>query len=470
MIYLGGIYATERQKYDLSGYIADGIPMVKKYGDKEYSIQKYQGEHSDEYVVMEVENGTPNGLAQLFKRGLIQLSWRMVEGNREGLVRVYKNGKVSHEIAWETLDESFNLDVFHEIINDRSGQRLMVEKMAASGTIVYKGGYDPLTMSKEGYGIEYDEESGVEKSTGFYRNNILIHLYQSFIKEEEEDVDDEKGKMKMIEYDGNESINNVDNVLNLHPIYVGGYRYDEKKNKFVRYGKGNVINKLDGICNRESVWNENGDEIEDSNTELYGGWYGRFDNDEHGYSIRVSKLDEEVEKKRIEKERYWNTEIVVCAGLNLSYTRGIEELVTGTCFMNNENKFRVCLSLNLSSCERLKRVDIGNRSLKYIREFVVDGLNQLESVRIGDWCLCISGQERDDGIFKITNCPKLRELYIGDYSCIDYSQFIVSNVDSLQSIEFIRNCFQFAEKCTIKGKWERINGNYSSSHQKLDSY
>ena len=103
------------------------------------------------------------------------------------------------------------------------------------------------------------------------------------------------------------------------------------------------------------------------------------------------------------------------------------------------NSSKVCM--DLSEFKRLKRIEIGNQCFQHVREFVIDGLPSLESVKIGEWCFTIDEEERDDGLCRITNCPNLRQLEIGGGSFIDFKSFEISNVNSLQSIEFGNNCF-----------------------------
>ena len=102
-------------------------------------------------------------------------------------------------------------------------------------------------------------------------------------------------------------------------------------------------------------------------------------------------------------------------------------------------------SLNISRFIFLKELEIGNNCFTYVREFVLDGLEKLESVKIGEWCFRISYDERDDGVCRITNCPNLRQLDIGDGSFSDFNQFELSNVNSLQSITFGNYCFYVRE-------------------------
>ena len=121
------------------------------------------------------------------------------------------------------------------------------------------------------------------------------------------------------------------------------------------------------------------------------------------------------------------------------------------CGYGNEEKMNV---LDFSSFEfiQLRSITIGNNCFKNVREFVLDGLKPLESVKIGGECFGISDKERNDGICRITNCPNLTQLDIGDVSFKDFKQFELSNVNSLQSIQFGNRCFIYAEKCILKGE------------------
>ena len=101
---------------------------------------------------------------------------------------------------------------------------------------------------------------------------------------------------------------------------------------------------------------------------------------------------------------------------------------------------------------RLKRIAIGRKCFKNAREFVIDGLASLELVKIYDTCFTISYYERKDGVCRITNCPNLRQLEIGDYSFVDFKSFEISNLNSIQSIKFGKSCFDYAEEFSLKGE------------------
>ena len=131
-----------------------------------------------------------------------------------------------------------------------------------------------------------------------------------------------------------------------------------------------------------------------------------------------------------------------------------ELFVIGVEMFNDENFTSLHFSPLLI---RLKRIAIGNTSwksfgcFKHVREFVIDGLESLESVKIGGKCFRIGDEERDDGVCRITNCPNLRQLEIGDESFQDSKSFELSNVNSLQSIKFGGYCFFYAD-ISLKGE------------------
>ena len=110
---------------------------------------------------------------------------------------------------------------------------------------------------------------------------------------------------------------------------------------------------------------------------------------------------------------------------------------------------RLFLSTYLSY--QLKSITIGCFCFKHVREFVIDGLARLESVKIGGWCFRISDDERNDGICRITNCPNIHQLEIGDFSFKDFKSFELSNLNSIQSIKFGEYCFQYAD-FSLKGE------------------
>ena len=116
------------------------------------------------------------------------------------------------------------------------------------------------------------------------------------------------------------------------------------------------------------------------------------------------------------------------------------------CFYGNELE-QVHFSPSLSE---LKVLLIGNECFQKACNFVIDGLPNLECVIIGTKCFCIKSSS-DDGICRITNCPHLTKLRICDRCFASFKSLELSNLNSLQSITFGWNCFQYTD-FSLKGE------------------
>ena len=99
----------------------------------------------------------------------------------------------------------------------------------------------------------------------------------------------------------------------------------------------------------------------------------------------------------------------------------------------------------------LKRIVIGNECFGKVRVFELDGLDELESVEIGQDSFRISDKERNDGDYRIVNCPKLKSIQIGYHSFYDYHSFELNNLPSLQSIDIGENCFYWTPSFSLTG-------------------
>ena len=107
--------------------------------------------------------------------------------------------------------------------------------------------------------------------------------------------------------------------------------------------------------------------------------------------------------------------------------------------------------LKLNELVRLKRIVIGDYNFVKVRVFELDGLSELESVEIGQDSFRISEKERNDGSYRIVNCPKLKSIQIDNESFRDYNSFEMNNLPSLQSIDIGRYCFLCAPSFSLTG-------------------
>ena len=108
-------------------------------------------------------------------------------------------------------------------------------------------------------------------------------------------------------------------------------------------------------------------------------------------------------------------------------------------------------SFNITNNRRLKRIEIGENCYGKVRVLDLNGLSELESVVIGQKSFRISDAERNDGDYRIVNCPKLKSIQIGYESFYDYHSFELNNLPSLQSIDIGGWCFRWAPSFSLTG-------------------
>ena len=124
-----------------------------------------------------------------------------------------------------------------------------------------------------------------------------------------------------------------------------------------------------------------------------------------------------------------------------------QEMIVGDNGCNDDS----VTELKLSGLARLKRIVIGDECFGKVRVFELDGLDELESVEIGQDSFRISDKERNDGDYRIVNCPKLKSIQIGYEAFQDYHSFELSNLPSLQSIDIGGWCFRWAPSFSLTG-------------------
>ena len=127
-------------------------------------------------------------------------------------------------------------------------------------------------------------------------------------------------------------------------------------------------------------------------------------------------------------------------------------ITDGLCYSYNDTK------IIIQGLPMLKTIVIGDECFGKVRLFELDRLSELESVVIGQKSFTIakthddiSNSKRNDGVYRIVNCPKLKSIQIGYYSFGDYHSFELSNLPSLQSIDIGRDCFHYAPSFSLTG-------------------
>ena len=376
----------------LEGYVSAGC-VRKKVDQKEIVITTFQGEHSDEYVVKEESSGD----CRLFRKGVLELSWREENGRKVDKFTLYEKGRVLRKENWLSL---LGNEERRYIENNAKGIKMIIRR-GEENHVVYRGGFDDEeSLKREGEGYAYDEKSGRVLVHGVWKNDELLQILQEFESENE-----------MIEYEVSEG-ENV-SVLNRRPVYTGSYVFDESKNEYLRNGKGNEIDLNSGVATSECEWSNGA--LKDR-VELFGGWYVKGREED---SLRVNATGPL--RLRVSNELKWSA-------LNKCVT---DVIVSSHC-CNKSVKV-----LDLSELKYLKRIEIGDDCFTSVDEVKLTGL-QLESVVIG----MNSFTKHKNGIgndpnrhFYVKNCPSLKELKMGRYSFSDYSVCEIEDTPALETIQ-----------------------------------
>ena len=125
-------------------------------------------------------------------------------------------------------------------------------------------------------------------------------------------------------------------------------------------------------------------------------------------------------------------------------------------FTSNSQLEMGLVTMDLSSFSQLKSFECGDNSFNSVRQFIINGLNELESISIGMNSFTLSENsysERLNREFHLKNCLSLRELSIDRYSFSDYHIFELNNLPNLKSIMIgsssTSNNFYFVESIEL---------------------
>ena len=446
----------------MDGYVTERSERMTRNG-VEYEVTTYQGEHCNEYLVREVKSGR----CELFCKGILQFSWRENNGVKVGGFTVYEKGKALRSEDWKGLGGKER----RCIENCKHGLELVVE----GNGVVYRGGFDDVeSMKREGRGMEFDEKSGRVLRCGVWKND---ELFQIEMECESEEV--------MIEYEAEEGMENV-SLLNRHPVYEGGYVFNEEKKEVLRHGYGCEIEG--GVAVREGVW-ERG-ELKES-VELFEGWYVKREGSDvfqwggkkANETINVDMKDKpEIQTRSENRMRRVYTSVSMRSPNLWSSREGINKGTVSPIYQSYKNqesgvgervdewkkeggndrngsddttvpvtnhitsittiedislncehiRLQQCPdcygNLNFSKFSSLVSVVIDDYSLNNATFVTFISMSQLESITIG-----VRSFTAANGL-RIENCDKLESLKIGPHSFRNATSFIVMNCQNLKSI------------------------------------
>ena len=121
------------------------------------------------------------------------------------------------------------------------------------------------------------------------------------------------------------------------------------------------------------------------------------------------------------------------------YLNNLEETSISLSIPNNACNSDSLITFDLSIFFMLQSVTIGDENFMYSNEFVIDGLNELKSLKIGKNSFTKKKNSYGKNTarsFHLINCDELESIEIGRYSFSDYAgEFELKNLPKLSSIK-----------------------------------
>ena len=405
--YLEGIFGAE---YLLDGYTTFGESERYVKNGIQYTLQRFQGKHKNEFLLR-----SPWGDVSLYESNVLKQQWQENEKEvKSDEFIAYKYGRVNFCQRFQDIYEQV---VIYRVTNQRKGLRMEIWS-AKSGHLVYHGKFNKKRQ-REGWGIEYDEENGKMIVEGIWSNGTLTEVIRCF----------DGDTMTELKRNGKDSLDPVKRI----PLYVGGFRYDEDTETFVREGKGCLIDEETGVATRECEWKD-GKEV--SGRDLIDGWFD-LESKFACTTVPIPKptinLQSSIRFRPVQKMNELK-------GISLN----IKDMVISS---NSFNNFDL---LDLSQYKYVQSIKIEDDCFQSVKSFKIDGLKQLSSLKIGSHSFTeatkdflsathtLNEWKQINNPFKsfhVINCPFLKSIEIGQYSFSDFGRdFELKNLPLLQSI------------------------------------
>ena len=386
----GKRYVTLKEQDGMKGFYSE----VNMNGEL-LSVSEYDDKWMKNGVCFEVESGYLKREC-VYENGMKKRVIREFTDN--GLMRLFDdNGEKVYEGVW-----------FGDVVNGfgihrrMEGMKGFFKEMNGNGELLSVSEYDEYGLLKNGKCFEYEGGRLIRECE--YKNGKMMRVLREW-----------KGEC-MIEYD--------DNGMR---VYEGRFEGDMMKG-FVREGEG----KEYGIDGKSALyvggWKNGlrdgyGSEFKGLNPVYIGEWKNGL---RHGKGKELNENEEVVRRGKWIKGEYV----------------GIKRFENGY-----GNDLRV---LDSDSLKRVARLEIGDDCFTKVNRVVVDGLNELESVIIGENNFHLDGNTGIGSKCVIMNCDQLKEIRIGIKTFYWYETFELMNLPSLISIQLDDNAFRLCHSIVFE--------------------
>ena len=427
----------------LEGYTVESVEMVDgkenkngqqcvilKKGDSQYKmmVTLKRGKKEDRAVILR-ENNTlfmelnyvndeANGELLVYdEMGILVERGYLKNGKRYGSFKTFnKDGEVTKEVRYRNgvsigpLKES-ELDGFFEEHNEK-GETTAISQFSSNGV--------------DRNGMCYEFEGGKVKRKSLYRDGLLSCTLM------------EVNGDTMTEYDTDGK-----------RVYEGGYIYDGKKG-LLRNGKGTEYTDDSALYVGFFFKGERSGDgtLFDGFAPVYiGGWKN---------GKRYGRGKEMDSDRKVLKDGMWIDDVFVTDDFVKKLKIKVDTVEYTV--KNKKNNDANIQSFFIPSTFQLKKIEIGKMCFRNVTRFVIDGLNELKSMKIGKNSFTTGNGKlitvQEGSQFCIMNCPKLREIDLGDESFSSCIGFQVKNLPSLETFRTGNWCFFFESTFELRSKTE----------------
>ena len=301
-----------------------------------------------------------SGDVYLYENNVLKQYWKEDKNGKklDEFVR-YKNGRADFSQRFQDILEQMNSK---RIVYHKKGRRMEIWS-SKTGHLLYHGNYNDRSQ-REGRGIEYDEESGNMVVEGIWSKGTLIEVIRCFNGD----------TMTELKRNGPYSLDPVKRI----PIYVGGFRYDEDNETFVREGKGCLIDANTGIATRESEWKD-GKEV--SGVKLID---GKFDYQQKPARQVMFDVQPAQKHKRTPVAAPKHEPNLVPIKVNIAGSSKLNEVNLQVIdLVISSNSCNDLNALDLNRFKWLRSIEIGDECFGSVKAFQINGLNRLKTIKIG---------------------------------------------------------------------------------------
>lgn len=112
-------------------------------------------------------------------------------------------------------------------------------------------------------------------------------------------------------------------------------------------------------------------------------------------------------------------------------------------------------TLELANKSRLRKLLLGQETLKRLRSLVLRDLPALESLYANDFVCCgddpYGTERREDGLLAVQRCPKLQVIDLGDFACAEFRQLALADLPALECLHLGCGCFVHGRELLLAG-------------------